>query len=505
VWVNANSAERLVVALLALALAVTSVAAQAPRRSATNAEALLAAAGFFHGRSVVLQQRFQQERDLTRLIDSSKPIYVFWKQRPSSDQGEVRGEFWDLGRMEQRDSRLAGYDLSSLLESVTRGQWPGRDQVYVILNATYMPSVPPKGPTIRSIVLAPDDYVDREVRVIGRFKGRNLYGEVPLAIGKSKWDFVIESADGSIWVTGLRPRGKGFDLDPGKRVDTGRWLEVRGVVKRDGSTTYIEGTFVGEASPAEETAVEVELPARPPEPPPQVIFSAPIADDVDVERGAKIRVQFSRDINPKTIRDKVRVSYLDDAGAEVTDRRPPAHSVGYNDEAHALEITFAEPRSAARRDLGARWTAAAALVADLHDGTVATVRRRHQRLIARNNTAAKITIRMTHTITTIAAASGYFSARTPSETTNASSPRLRSQFENGSGLVLARARVPALLKCDPAARVPPSSPTSASVVGLASPRVVTAMTTPPIGRMAVCTASHIESNQGILSATNSTT
>ena len=340
-WVSASSPRLIIVSLLTLAL--TSVAAQAPRRSATSAESLVASAGFYHGRSVVLQQRFQQDRDLTRLIDSPKPIYVFWKQRPSSDQGEVRGEFWDLGRMEQRDSRLAGYDLAPLLESITRGQWPGRDQVYVIVNATYMPSVPPKGPTIRSIALSPDNYVDREVRVIGRFKGRNLYGELPLAIGKSKWDFVIESADGSIWVTGLRPRGKGFDLDPGKRVDTGRWLEVRGVVKRDGTTTYIEGTSVGEASPAEETAVEVELPARPPEAPPQVIFSAPIADDVDVERGAKIRVQFSRDINPKTVRDKVRVTYVDEAGAEVTDRRPPAHSVGYNDEAHALEITFAEP------------------------------------------------------------------------------------------------------------------------------------------------------------------
>jgi hypothetical protein len=323
--------------------ALANVAAQAPRRSATNAESLVASAAFFHGRSVVLQQRFEQDRDLTRLIDSPKPIYVFWKQRPPSDQGEVRGEFWDLGRMEQRDSRLAGYDLTPLLETVTRGQWPARDQVYVILNATYMPAMPPKAPTVRAIALAPDSYMDREVRVIGRFKGRNLYGELPFALGKSKWDFVIESADGSIWVTGIRPRGKGFDLDPGKRVDTGRWLEVKGVVKREGTTTYIEGMSVAETSPVEETAIEVELPPRPPEPPPEVIFSAPVADDVDVERGAKIRVQFSRDVNPKTIRNNVRVSYLNPSGAEVTDRRPPNHSVAYNDEAHAIEITFAEP------------------------------------------------------------------------------------------------------------------------------------------------------------------
>ena len=48
-------------------------------------------------------------------------------------------------------------------------------------------------------------------------------------------------------------------------------------------------------------------------------------------------------MNPKTIRNNVRVSYLNPSGAEVTDRRPPNHSVAYNDEAHAIEITFAEP------------------------------------------------------------------------------------------------------------------------------------------------------------------
>jgi hypothetical protein len=336
------SSHRLAVAALLL-LATAGGAAQAPRRLATNAESLVASAGFFHGRQIVLLQRFEQDRDLSRLIDSPKPVYVFWKQRPSSDQGEVRGEFWDLGRMEQRDTRLAGYDLTQLLETVARGQWPARDQVYVILNATFMPAAPAKAPTIRSIALAPDDYEGREVRVIGRFKGRNLYGELPFALGKGKWDFVIESADGAVWVTGIRPRGQGFDLDPGKRVDTGRWLEVKGVVKREGTTTYIEAAAVAEAKPVEETAVEIELPPRPPEPPPEVIFSAPVVDDVDVERGVTIRVQFSRDMNPKTLREKVRVSYVDAAGAEVTDRRPPAYSVGYNDEAHAIEIKFAEP------------------------------------------------------------------------------------------------------------------------------------------------------------------
>ena len=46
-------------------------------------------------------------------------------------------------------------------------------------------------------------------------------GDLPQGVAKSKWDFVLQSADASIWVTGLRPKGKDFDLDPSARVVTG--------------------------------------------------------------------------------------------------------------------------------------------------------------------------------------------------------------------------------------------------------------------------------------------
>src|SRR6185503_13064613 len=89
-------------------------------------------------------------------------------------------------------------------------------------------------------------------------------------------------------------------------------------------------------------------------------------------------------------------------------------------------------------------------------------------------------------------------------TASTSSPRLSAQLLNGSGEVLAAARVPALVRCVVIAIEPPSSATSAFAAGLASPSAVTATSAPPIGRTTVCTASHNESNHGILSATNST-
>ena len=315
-------------------------------RLATTTDTLLASAAFFHGRNVVLKQTLVTEGEFTRLADAPKLVYVFWRDRaPGADAGEVRGEFWDLGRIDPRDGRFTAYDFTRLIESANRGQWPGRDQIYVLLGASLAPSPPPRAPTVRAIALTPDDYVDREVKVVGRFRGRNLYGDLPMALGQDKWDFVLQSADGALWVTGVRPRGKGFDLDPNRRVDTGRWVEVTGVVARQGVTTYIDARAIGLAEEPDEPPVEITLPPPPPEPPPSVIFSAPIQDDTAVDRAAPVRIQFSRDLDPRSLRGRVRITYVAPA-AGTPPGAVPEFTVNYNDFARAIEIQFAEPLEA---------------------------------------------------------------------------------------------------------------------------------------------------------------
>lgn len=326
-----------------LVLAAVPVAAQTTR-VATTADMLLASAVFFHGRSVVLQQKLVVDGDLTRLADASKPVYVLWKDRAGGDgaEGEVRGEFWDLGRLEAGDGRFAGYDFTRLLESANRGRWPARDQIFVVLGATFTRAAVPRTPTIRAIALAPDRFADQNVKVVGRFRGRNLYGDLPHALAKGKWDFVVQSAEGALWVTGVRPRGKGFDLDPGKRVDTGRWVEVTGVVKREGATTYVDATAIAMAAAPENTPVEVMLPDAPPAPPPTIIFSAPIVDDTDVDRSTPVRIQFSVDLDPRSIRDRVRVTYVGREGGPAPPP-PPVFAATYLDATHAVEIKFPQP------------------------------------------------------------------------------------------------------------------------------------------------------------------
>jgi hypothetical protein len=315
--------------------------AQGTARSATTANALIASAGFYHGKNVVIESETAGEGGLTRLAGTARPIFVSWKDRAPSGKGEIRGEFWDLGRTEQGDSRFSGYDFSQLLEATTRGRWPRRDEVYVIVGATMLPSSQATAPSLRAIALRPDQYEGREVKVVGRFKGRNLYADLPQALGKTKWDFVLQSADGAVWVTGMRPKGKGFDLDPVARVDTGRWLEVTGVVSMIGSTPYISARALNLAT-APQTLIEVPVPEQPRMPAPEVIFSAPVQEDRDVEVAVRVRVQFSRDVDPRTIEGHIKVSYVAPSGGAAAPP-PPAFTATYNDVAHAIEIRFAEP------------------------------------------------------------------------------------------------------------------------------------------------------------------
>jgi hypothetical protein len=143
-------------------------------------------------------------------------------------------------------------------------------------------------------------------------------------------------------VTGIRPRGKGFDLDPGKRVDTGHWVEVTGIVRREGVTTYVDASAIALAAEPDAAPVEVTLPPAPPAPPPGVIFTAPIPDDTDVDRTAPVRIQFSTDMDAASIKNRVKVAYVAREGGPAPPP-PPAFTATYNDPAHAVEIRFEAP------------------------------------------------------------------------------------------------------------------------------------------------------------------
>lgn len=342
-FVKRTTPVRSLAATVMLWAIAAGAAAQAPSRIATTVDALVTSPVFFHGKQVVVREDVTDDRGLARLASAPKPVYVFWKERGATGPNtEIRGEFWDLGRLEQNDPRFAGVDLASVLQAASQGQWPARDRLFVLLNATTAESPLPTDPTLRAIALAPGHYAGRAVTIAGRFRGANLFGDLPQPVNKSRWDFVLQSADAALWITGMRPRGKGFDFDIGSRVDTRRWLDVAGTVRHEGALTWIEATSIAPGTAPTETPIEVTVPPMPRENPPQVIFTAPLANESDVEPTTVVRIQFSRDMDGKSFKDHVRASYAGNV-PQGAPAQPPAMNVRYVEGTRALELKFAAP------------------------------------------------------------------------------------------------------------------------------------------------------------------
>jgi hypothetical protein len=193
-------------------------------------------------------------------------------------------------------------------------------------------------PTLRSIALEPWKYDGQSVSVTGQFGGRNLFGDVPAAPAKDKYDFVLRSTEGAVWVTGLRPKGKGFDLNVDARVDTSHWLQVSGLVKRDRGLVLLEAKSIVPAEPPATRVVVVEPPPAPKEPG-EIVFSSPTDGETNVSPSAPIRVQFSRGIDPPTLNAHFRLTYVGGA--------PPDGTIGvettYDVGSHAVLLRLSKP------------------------------------------------------------------------------------------------------------------------------------------------------------------
>ena len=316
-----------------------------PARKATTLSALLTYPVFFHGERIAVRAESWGDRQLMWLVDGEARVLTLGEPVPGpGERVEVVATFWDVGRLEPGDSRLSQLNLADLSETLLKKPWPSTGELPVLaVESTLSPTRPPE-PTVRTIALEPEDYEGERVTVTGRFRGRNLYGDLPEAPGKSSWDFVLQSADGAIWVTGIEPRGREFHLDVTARVDTGRWLEVTGVVHRTRDLVSLDATEVTLAQPPA-AAARTSRPAAVPRqgPPPEVIFSAPTQDDADVPRDTLVRIQFSRDMDPDSFKDEVRVGYVLQESFE-RGEQPPAveFDVEYRRGKRVLELRFSE-------------------------------------------------------------------------------------------------------------------------------------------------------------------
>jgi hypothetical protein len=333
--------------LLLFLLVAVSVDAQPTTRRATNIAALVAYPGFYHGRPVVIVGKAETAQDgQVRVADDNGSIRVVFKGSVPDGLNEIRGEFWDLGRMKPDEPRLSGYDLKKTFQIDPENGWPKAGEATAIVATAVSPATPPPAPSIRAIVLNPHRYIDQKVTITGQFSGRNLMGDLPEGPSKSRYDFVLRSADAAIWVINMRPKGKDFDLALDARLDTNRWLTLRGTVQQGRGLQWLdaEAGTLALASPPTETRDEepIRVPAGPP---PEVVFSAPTEEETDVLQGTSVRIQFSRDIDQSTLKGRVRAAYLQSQTVERGEPVTPAadFTTQYNGASRVLELRFAKP------------------------------------------------------------------------------------------------------------------------------------------------------------------
>jgi hypothetical protein len=158
--------------------------------------------------------------------------------------------------------------------------------------------------TIRDLAERPADLAGQTVRVVGKFRGRNLFKDLPEPSPSGGW--VLKSGRHAAWIVGHGPSGPGFRLDPHLMPDTTRWLEVVGRVETKDGRAVLRARAVALSAPA---TFVWSGPRLRTDPRPEVVFTLPLADEDVPDSGARLLVQFSAYMDEESFEGRVRLRY----------------------------------------------------------------------------------------------------------------------------------------------------------------------------------------------------
>jgi hypothetical protein len=178
----------------------------------------------------------------------------------------------------------------------------------------------------------------KNVRVIGMYRGRNLFGDLPAKSERDADDWVIKDDVYSVWITGKKPRGSGWELDLQMKRDTNKWIEVVGKPETIKGVTYIRAIHVALSNPPRVAAVVAAPTPPPPKPkvPPVVVFSLPLDGERDIPPAGVFKVQFSKDMDEDSFKGRVVFRYV---GPRLPgDREFVGVKIGYEGGRRALVV-----------------------------------------------------------------------------------------------------------------------------------------------------------------------
>jgi len=196
-------------------------------------------------------------------------------------------------------------------------------------------SAPPADvPTIRlpDLIANPEALKGRLVRVVGQFRGRNLYGDLPAGAYGHRNDWVLKDDRTAVWITGRPAQGRDFKLDPSTQDDVRTWLEVFGrPVVRDGQVVLRAEKVGLVAAPAAARVKSVRIVAGSTISP-VVVFALPL-DGESVRSSARFVIQFNKYMDEDSFAGHVRLHYADAPGTDLETTK-----IAYDDGKRALII-----------------------------------------------------------------------------------------------------------------------------------------------------------------------
>jgi len=117
--------------------------------------------------------------------------------------------------------------------------------------ADFTPFERTRGPstsTLEGLILG-EDLPDEIVTIVGQYRGRNLFGDLPAGSQVRKDDWVIRHGVAAAWVTGKKPEGKGWSLGLHAKGDCKWWVQVRGRPERRNGVLRIHAKQVSLTTP----------------------------------------------------------------------------------------------------------------------------------------------------------------------------------------------------------------------------------------------------------------
>jgi hypothetical protein len=149
------------------------------------------------------------------------------------------------------------------------------------------------------------------VRVVGKFRGRNLFADLPSKSMRTVNDWVIKDSLFAVWVTNHKPKGDGFELDPAIRRDSNHWVEVIGRPMTKNGVVILDAAQVALTQPPTPKADAAPAPPPPERPkvPPVIVFSLPLDGEGDFDFSGRITLQFNNDMDEDSFKGRVGLRY----------------------------------------------------------------------------------------------------------------------------------------------------------------------------------------------------